>query len=313
MPLWPRSLRKVFDASMTATASQRITIVPPSHLRDVAGVLPDSPVDESIGFVVDSVRARLASSSRRITVRVSSSPSRSEAAADGCFRSSCARGPRACASRACVAALVGGRDRAAGLPLHRLGHGPRRCAACGPGSARSWRAPPNFRGSPCERLLPSMTKSVARSVRSRGLQIGEQTVAGRRVLRRALVEAEHVFVAVLVDTQRDQTRCSSTWMPSIMSAQRASLPRSRPINSASFCFVAATNRRLTALRLVPRDASPGGAGSIERAYFRVETPSTICSTARGVSGSASANCSHVSSFISRPSTLCTRGRRTRTR
>ena len=98
-----------------------------------------------------------------------------------------------------------------------------------------------------------------------------------------------------------------------MIAHSLRLPRSRLIISCSFSLVAATKRRLTALLLVPRDFSPGGAGSIERTYFRVETPSTICSTARGVSGSASANCSHVSSFTSSPSTLRTRGRRTLTR
>ncbi|HEX3598406.1 MAG TPA: hypothetical protein VHU80_25035 [Polyangiaceae bacterium] len=55
------------------------------------------------------------------------------------------------------------------------------------------------------------------------------------------------------------------WMPSIIVAQIASPLRSRLIISASFSPVAETKRRLTALLLVPRVATRGGAGSIDRA------------------------------------------------
>jgi hypothetical protein len=60
------------------------------------------------------------------------------------------------------------------------------------------------------------------------------------------------------------TRYSPTWMPSIITAQSGSALRSRLIISASFSRVAPTNRRLTALLLVPRDRMPDGAESSDR-------------------------------------------------
>jgi len=63
----------------------------------------------------------------------------------------------------------------------------------------------------------------------------------------------------------------------------------------------------------PRVVTVSGTGSNERPYFRVATPTSICSTARFSSGSSRTNASYVGSRTSPPSTRRTRGRRTDTR
>ncbi len=54
---------------------------------------------------------------------------------------------------------------------------------------------------------------------------------------------------------------------------------------SSWALVLATNRRLTALLLVPRLGTAAGSGSKLRAYCRVATPTSICSTTRRSNGS----------------------------
>jgi hypothetical protein len=64
--------------------------------------------------------------------------------------------------------------------------------------------------------------------------------------------------------------------------------------------VSATNRRLTALLLVPRLARPAGSGSRLRACCRVAAPTSIYSTTRRFSGSVSASVRSVGNGISCP-------------
>jgi hypothetical protein len=56
--------------------------------------------------------------------------------------------------------------------------------------------------------------------------------------------------------------------------------------ASSCAAVFATNRRLTALLLAPRVAIVDGSGSRLRAYCRVATPTSICSTTRRFNGSS---------------------------
>jgi hypothetical protein len=97
--------------------------------------------------------------------------------------------------------------------------------------------------------------------------LGEQCGAARGVLRGALADAEHVLVALRVEAERDEQHVGSspTYTPSIISTTRSIALRSRPSHSAICFSVAATKRRLTALRLVPRVTSSSGTGSSDRA------------------------------------------------
>ena len=88
--------------------------------------------------------------------------------------------------------------------------------------------------------------------------------------------------------------------------------RSRPSSGAdcharNCAVVFATNRRLTLLLLVPRLTTPAGSGSRLRAYWRVATPTSICSTTRRFSGSVWASVCTVGKGTSRPPAR-TRGR-----
>ena len=109
------------------------------------------------------------------------------------------------------------------------------------------------------------------------------------------------------------TTCSRKQMPSIITATRFSSRRSLAIHSSSCSCVAATKRRLTALRLVPRVVTPSATGSSDRAYLRVETPTTICSTARSVRGSSDENRAQLGSTTSSLARVRARGRFTLTR
>src|SRR5437773_5272767 len=61
-------------------------------------------------------------------------------------------------------------------------------------------------------------------------------------------------------------------IPSMNSATISSSPSGRFIHVSSSACVRATNRRLTALLLVPRASIAGGRSSSDRSYLRVETP-----------------------------------------
>ncbi|NQW04252.1 MAG: hypothetical protein HQ485_09505 [Acidobacteria bacterium] len=66
-----------------------------------------------------------------------------------------------------------------------------------------------------------------------------------------------------------------------------------------------TKRRLTALLLVPRLVSASPIGSKLRAYCRVVTPTSICSTMRRFNGSVWAIAWNVGSATSWPTALAT--------
>src|SRR5262249_55826253 len=84
-------------------------------------------------------------------------------------------------------------------------------------------------------------------------------------------------------------QCSPTWTPSMTSAPRSRVSSGVDRQVLSCAVVLATNRRLTALLLVPREMTSAPVGSKLRAYWRVATPISICSTIRRLSGSVSAN------------------------
>ena len=97
---------------------------------------------------------------------------------------------------------------------------------------------------------------------------------------------------------------------------RSNATRSRSSSGAdchvrSCTVVFATTRRLTLLLLVPRPTTPAGRGSRLRAYWRVATPTSMCSTTRRFNGSVCARAWNVGSGTSRPSAR-TRGRETAT-
>src|SRR5262245_27585633 len=59
------------------------------------------------------------------------------------------------------------------------------------------------------------------------------------------------------------------------------MPSSGRASHACTCLVVrSTHRRLTALLLVPRSDSSGPSGSSDDSYLRVDTPASICVTAR---------------------------------
>ena len=73
------------------------------------------------------------------------------------------------------------------------------------------------------------------------------------------------------------------------SATRSIVSSAVDRQASSWAAVFTTNRRLTALLLVPRTRTSAPAGSRLRPYCRVATPMSICSTTRRFSGSVSAN------------------------
>ena len=103
-------------------------------------------------------------------------------------------------------------------------------------------------------------------------------------------------------------QCSPMWRPSINSATRLNASSAVDRQAASCAAVFRTNRRLTALLLVPRTRTSSPTGSKLRPYCRVATPRSICSTTRRFNGSVSANASNVGSATSAPAAR-TRGRR----
>ena len=81
-------------------------------------------------------------------------------------------------------------------------------------------------------------------------------------------------------------QCSPMWTPSTSSATRSSASSAVDRQAASCAAVFATKRRLTALLLVPRTWHIGAAPAPScGAYWRVATPTSICSTTRRFSGS----------------------------
>src|SRR5947209_2364952 len=74
--------------------------------------------------------------------------------------------------------------------------------------------------------------------------------------------------------------------------------RSRANHSSICALLIATKRRLTALFDAPRVLTGSATGSSERSYFRVETPTSICVSARSCSGSSTENCFQLGSSTS---------------
>jgi hypothetical protein len=133
------------------------------------------------------------------------------------------------------------------------------------------------------------------------LQIRKELLADGGVLGRALPEAERLFLPIGRDVECDD----ETMIPDVhaveISATRFRSSRAVPRQASSCAVVFATNRRLTALLLVPRLRIVAGTGSRLRAYPRVATPTSICSTTRRFNGSTSAIAWNAGSGTSWPS------------
>ena len=160
-----------------------------------------------------------------------------------------------------VAALVGGGDRPAGGALGGFGEVVLDVAALVDLAALHQSAPL------VRALLPSMTKSSAPAGEAKP-RASRSASKPRHAVVFSVAPSYNPRMCFCPSTSMPgatSTRCSPTWMPSIITTHAVSLLRSRPIISSSVCRVAATKRWLTALLLVPREASPGGAGSRERA------------------------------------------------
>ena len=103
-------------------------------------------------------------------------------------------------------------------------------------------------------------------------------------------------------------QCPPTCTPSINNAARSRSSSDVARQASNCAWVCVTKRRLTALLLVPRARTSAPSGSRLRSYWRVATPTSICSTTRRLSGPASANAWTVGRTSSWPSRR-TRGRR----
>ena len=99
-----------------------------------------------------------------------------------------------------------------------------------------------------------------------------------------------------------------TCTPSISSPTRSRSSSGVTRQASNCAWVCATNRRLTALLLVPRVRTSAPSGSRLRSYWRVATPMSICSTTRRLRGSVCVKASTEGSATSWPSRR-TRGRR----
>jgi hypothetical protein len=91
------------------------------------------------------------------------------------------------------------------------------------------------------------------------LQIRQEALADRRVLRRTVPEAERVFGARATTMQ-----CSPMWTPSMSSATRSSASRAIDRQAVSGAAVFATNRRLT-VTLAGAAGADLGAGWLQAA------------------------------------------------
>ena len=245
---------------------------------------------------------------------VSSRPSRTLSAALGILRLESARqirragGAPVATSVLAIGALQDRLD-----PRRAVGpaDGRARCAACGPGSAG--RAPPRQTSAarPCAAPFePSRITSRLRSVRRPRLcRFAEQALTHGAVFRRAVPEAQRVFLPVAVDAQGHDEAVLAD-----VHAVDQQAPRGRARRAASTCHASSwawpSSRRSGGS---PRSCScrgcgtPAGAGSRLRAYCRVATPTSICSTTRRSSGSSRAMVWNVGRATS-PAAVRTRGR-----
>ncbi len=105
-----------------------------------------------------------------------------------------------------VATLVGRGDRAPSIPPHGIGEMVLDVAPLVDLAALHEGSSPELCANRLGERLAAVDDEEHCAVRAHApsLQVGEQSDARRRILRRALVEAERVFVAFRVDAERDQ-------------------------------------------------------------------------------------------------------------
>ena len=263
MSLWPFSRRKPFTASRMAAAVHRSTICPPRHRLTFRFTCRVRLIRLSIALVVASDCRRRSERPSVRTVSVSSRPSRTLAAALG-YRSS-SRRARSCSSRRAgrdLGLLVGARD-------DRADPGPLSLRKMLQDIAQLVHLTAVDQGRGAKRLRHGFVQRLraieddqeaAVGAQAAALQIGEEALTHRRILRRAVPEAERVFAPVVVDAERDDDAVLAD--VDAVDQQRHQVERVRAAvdrQAASCAAVFATNRRLTALLLVPRRAHLGAA------------------------------------------------------
>ena len=91
--------------------------------------------------------------------------------------------------------------------------------------------------------------------KSTALEIRQQPLPDRRVLGGTLPEPQRLFGARFIETQRHDDAVPADLDPSISSATRSSSSSGVACHASNCACVRATNRRLTALLLVPRVAA----------------------------------------------------------
>src|SRR5215471_8587123 len=153
----------------------------------------------SMRLVEDSTRVRLSGRSRRIMVSVSSSPSRSEAAAPGYSRSNVrARLSEKLARAFWVSRGVGLAQGAAGLCAQPLGQGFGNVAFLVFAAALDQCARAKGIGDRFAQRLGAVDDEQQRAVRGQSArnQVGQQLLAGCGVLARPFAQSQHVFLTV---------------------------------------------------------------------------------------------------------------------
>src|SRR5271157_1047983 len=318
MSLWPRTRRNERSASSMPAAIQRFFMEPSFHLVTRPVVRLAIEIIDSMQFVVVSVPANVPPTPSRRTVNMSSSPSRSEAAASGWSASSSLA--RLLAAASPLAASGWAKMRASRLSVtsaRSLGRYPSMFRLLCKTHLWTWAASPNTFLMPAARALaPSMTQSTPESV---------QSPRATRSLNRAVTTVlfsvspsqspTGTLVPSEVITRHTTTHEPATSSPSIMRTATSRSDRFRAINSPMALAVAVTKRRETAELDIDfeRASSSSPTGSATSPWRRVATPASMRSTTSELSRSAELNAFQVSSSISPPVVVRPLGRSVLTR
>ena len=253
-------------------------------------------------FVVRNVRWSAPVRPRRCTVSVSSNPSRMDAAAPGCSRSSDLASRSSTRAARCRIQVPRIPQRLADRDVQPLGEMAddvpplMDLAALHHGENRRRRSP----------AAPSMTSNV-RSVGSPRVTSAQQAGGDGRRLGGAFAQAQHVFRPCVSIPSAITMQWSRKTLPSIQTTRRSTSPNGRSRNAWRRFVDNATNRRDTALLDVARSVTSDGTGSNVLAYRRVDTPAATAASVCSSSGSVAAAHWKLARGTS-PSVLRTRSR-----
>src|SRR5215210_501443 len=287
------TLRNWRSASSMPAAVQRRHISPEDQRFTLRDERRTHSIMDSQGFVEERVALSAPETPRRFTVSVSASPSRSDAAAPGCERSSShARASRRSWAVSWSASAHAERNLRLTVGRSRSG----RCSATLRSLCLTQRwtgvwTPSTSRTALRSALAPSSTQSTPWEVsRPRSTRSASSPVATAAVSAEPSQRPSGILTpSVVIPSATTFVRPLSS-IPSIISTARRTSSRRRPISAARFSAVRATNSRLTADFEVERDScsSSSPTGSWVRAKRRVETPASIRSSTTSASGSRAA-------------------------